>query len=108
MVARRLSIFIVLMCGWLFTMPEAAHGQIVPNDTLFVADTTFVDLPEDLFDSLGDDEETIGDPSDLLDLLENLQQNPLDINTARVADFSSIPILTPRMANAIVEYREEN
>lgn len=108
MVARRLSIFIAGICGSLFFVSGTPLAQVVQNDTLFIADTTFVDLPEDLFDSFGDDEEAIGDPSDLLDMLENLQQNPLDINTATVSDFSSIPVLTPRMANEIVAYREEN
>ena len=67
-------------------------------------DSTEAD-PEDVLENLSDDEIS-GDPTALLELLEDLRESPLDINRATAAELGQIPALSPVVAAAIVRYRE--
>ena len=79
----------------------AALAQDVP------ADTTAEDVREAVLENLTDDEIS-GDPTELLELLEDLRENPLDINRAQADELAQIPSFSPIVALAIVRYREDN
>jgi hypothetical protein len=59
-----------------------------------------VDL-EDLLEQTTQDAEE----SELLDLLSDLQENPLDVNVASEADFQQLPGVTPILAHNLVLFR---
>jgi hypothetical protein len=54
------------------------------------------------------EEDISGDPTELLELLTELRENPLDVNAATAEDLALIPAFTPLLAQAIVDYREAN
>ena len=56
------------------------------------------------FEALFEDD-VAGDPTELLELLESLRENPLDINTATADELSQIPAFDPSIAGAIVRFR---
>lgn len=85
----------LLLLGLLLAAP--AFAQDVPADTS--------DVDEAVLENLSDDEIS-GDPTALLDLLEDLRENPLDINRAAAADFAQIPALSSGVAQEIVRFRE--
>jgi hypothetical protein len=70
------------------------------------ADTTEAD-PEAVLENLSE-EEISGDPTDLLEQLEDLRDNPLDINRATDEQLGQVPALSPIVTEAIVQFREEN
>jgi competence ComEA-like helix-hairpin-helix protein len=70
------------------------------------ADTTEAD-PEAVLENLSE-EEISGDPTDLLEQLEDLRDNPLDINRATAEQLGQVPALSPIVTEAIVQFREEN
>ena len=71
-------------------------------DTLAVLDDSIADLEALLED------DTAGDPTQLLELLADLAETPLDVNTATAPELAQIPSLDPLTASAIVRYREAN
>ncbi|MCX7833617.1 MAG: helix-hairpin-helix domain-containing protein [Ignavibacteria bacterium] len=76
-------------------------------DTLKPGDTTKVgDLrqKEILLENLQDQ----NDDSELLDLLEYLESNPIDLNTATLLELQQIPFINGVIANNIIKYRTEN
>jgi len=60
---------------------------------------------------LGDEdfslEEEVSLPSDVLENLEKLKENPIDINTAIYEEIIQIPYITPLVALRIIDYREK-
>jgi hypothetical protein len=95
----------VLVTALVATIPTAT-AQITPSRPAEAAmDTTFVEPPEALLEPLTE-EAVSGDPTELLELIEELLENPLDINTAGAGEFALVPAFTPRIAEAIVRYRE--
>jgi competence ComEA-like helix-hairpin-helix protein len=85
----------------LLLLASAVRAQDVP------ADTTATDRTDEaVLENLSDDEIS-GDPTELLELLEDLRDNPLDINRASATELGQIPALSPIVAEAIVRYREE-
>ncbi len=76
------------------------YAQDVPPDTSSAPDETILEtLTED---------DVLGDPTELLELLTELRENPLDINSASAIDLKLIPSLSPLAADAIVRFRTEN
>lgn len=76
-------------------------------DTLIPGDTTKKgDLrqKEILLENLQDQNED----SELLDLLEYLESNPLDLNTSTLVELQQIPFINAVIANNIIKYRIEN
>ncbi len=47
------------------------------------------------------------DPSDLLELLDEFEKHPIDINKATEAQLAVFPLLTPLQAKAIVQHRQK-
>jgi hypothetical protein len=74
----------------------------VPLAHASAPDTTVTDQFESLFESEADD-----DSSALYELLEDLRARPLDVNTASADELAQIPAISPRLAIAIVELRDE-
>ncbi|MGK9477318.1 ComEA family DNA-binding protein [Melioribacter sp. OK-6-Me] len=67
-------------------------------------DTTFEELLSQLIeDNLGELEE-----SEIFDDIEELLDNPIDINTASLDDLLRIPALDRRKASAIIQYRQSH
>ncbi|MBL7978859.1 MAG: helix-hairpin-helix domain-containing protein [Bacteroidetes Order II. Incertae sedis bacterium] len=69
-------------------------------------DTTQVD--PDVESVLEDANDAEGIQEGLLEILTELQENPLEINSASAADFAQIPYLGAVLAQAIVSYRDVN
>ncbi|MEM8600044.1 MAG: helix-hairpin-helix domain-containing protein [Bacteroidota bacterium] len=71
------------------------------------ADSTGAEPPEEaVLESLVEDDVS-GDPTVLLEALEDLRDNPLDINTATAEEFALVPAISPLLAETIVRFREE-
>lgn len=87
------ALFVLLFTG----RPIA---QEVPPDTTETPDESTV------LESLNEDDVS-GDPTELLELLIELQENPLDINSASANDLALIPALSPLLADAIARFRAE-
>ena len=89
-------------------LATAASAQVpappteVPEDTLAVPDEI-----DGRFEALVEDE-LAGDPTELLELLTALRENPLDVNAATAEELAQIPAFTPALAAAVVRYRERN
>ena len=79
-----------------------APPREVPEDTLAVPDEI-----DGRFEALVEDE-LAGDPTELLELLTALRENPLDVNAATAEELAQIPAFTPALAAAVVRYRERN
>ena len=58
------------------------------------------------FEALFEDD-VAGDPTELLELLQSLRENPLDINTATAEELAQVPALDPAVAGAIVRFRAD-
>ena len=83
----------------LLALPAAAQ---VPADTV---DTTVE--AESQFEALLEDD-LAGDPTELLELLASLRDDPLDVNTATAEELAQVPALGPQLAAAVVRYRNQN
>ena len=83
-----------------------AFSQTAPRDTTeTVSDTLAVgDGEAARLEALAEDDPD-GDPTELLELLEELIDNPLDVNTATAAELATIPPLSAFAAEAIVRAR---
>ncbi|NNF58278.1 MAG: hypothetical protein HKN04_08545 [Rhodothermaceae bacterium] len=71
------------------------------------ADSSETSQEETALETLTEDEIS-GDPTELLELLEGLRENPLDINRATANELALIPAFSPLLAEALVQYREAN
>ncbi|MEM1043995.1 MAG: helix-hairpin-helix domain-containing protein [Bacteroidota bacterium] len=80
-----------------FALSPVALAQPVPGTTGTEAEAVLEDLTDD---------EISGDPTDLLELLADLRENPLDINTAPAEDLALVPAFSPLVAETIVRFRE--
>jgi len=76
-------------------------AQEIPSDTTQAPDETT------RLETLTEDD-VVGDPTELLELLTELSENPLDINSATVEGLALIPALSPLLAGAIVRFRAHN
>ena len=97
-----------LLAALLLTLgPLAALGPLAPEAAAQVPDSTAVpvDGAADDLEALVEDE-AAGDPTVLLELLESLAENPLDVNTATVAELAQIPALGGGLAAALVRQRQ--
>lgn len=85
----------IMFCGLMIWGIQAAVAQ----DT----DSTGVDL-ENMLESAGESEDA---QTQLLELLTELREHPLDVNTATAAELAQIPALGAALAQALVSYRAE-
>lgn len=60
---------------------------------------------EDALDNLLDDMDNDGEDSDLFDVIEDLLQNPIDLNEADANDLQRLPGMDFAKANSIIEHR---
>ena len=84
-------------------------GAQVPADTSRAQPDSLAvpgDAVADL-EALAEDEAG-ADPTELLELLEDLAETPLDVNAATAPELAQIPAFDPLTASAIVRYREAN
>ena len=79
--------------------------------------TTAQPVPADTTVAAPDETETLealteedisGDPTELLELLTDLRENPLDVNRATARELALVPAFSPLLAQAVVDYREAN
>ncbi len=89
----------------LLALPVAA--QVPPDSTRTPADTLATPDPEARFEALAEDD-LVGDPTELLELIESLRENPLDVNEATAEALAQIPAFSPLVAAAIVIHRNAN
>ncbi|MGB3543778.1 ComEA family DNA-binding protein, partial [Rubrivirga sp.] len=54
------------------------------------------------------EDELGGDPTELLELVVGLRDDPLDVNAATARELAQVPALGPEIAAAIVRYRAQN
>ncbi len=88
-------------CLWMASVCQVVHAQDIPEDSTQAQDELI------RLETLNEDEVT-GDPTELLELLNDLRENPLDINQATSLEFTLVPAIGPLLADAIVRYRDEN
>lgn len=96
MVRRRLqiSLWIALLLAWGAT---ATVAQVQPDST---------QAEETVEAALEDIENTTGDPTQLAEILADLETNPLDINAAPADELALIPAFGPLLGHQIVAFRE--
>ncbi|GAB5534562.1 MAG: helix-hairpin-helix domain-containing protein [Rubricoccaceae bacterium] len=99
------GVLLVMLVAW---MAPCALAQ-VPADTSQTQPDTLAILGDasGRLESLLEDDLT-GDPTELLELLNELAETPLDVNTATAAELAQIPALDPLTASAVVRFREAN
>ncbi len=81
----------------LFTLTVPARAQVGP-------DTTTVE--QDVQNALEDLDVENGDPTQLVERLTYLAENPLDINAATAEELAQIPAISLPLAQKIVQFRE--
>ena len=96
---------------FVFLVVAAAAGASAqtPDSTGAAADSALA-LSPDLdatFEALLEDDAD-GDPTELLEGLVDLRENPLDVNTATAADLALVPALGALGAADVVRYRDAN
>lgn len=94
----------VLVFALVLVMASTASAQVRPDST--TVDSLGTDAGA-AFEAILEDEEA-GDPTELLERLEDLQREPLDVNAASADDLAEIPALGPLLAAAIVRHRAAN
>ena len=101
--ARVLSLLALLAlaapCAW--AQVPADTSRTLPDSLAVPGDATG-DLEALLEDDLA------GDPTELLELLDELAENPLDVNTATATELAQVPAFDPLTASAVVRFREAN
>ena len=75
---------------------------------LFIVIQTSPLIAQDAIEDLLDAEETEESDVEFLDDLQELLDNPINVNTANLDDLSRIPRITPQISAAIIEYRTAN
>ncbi len=92
---------------------SARLGVAVVAAALAVASPAMAQVPDSTevdpevgaeFEALFEDD-VAGDPTELLELLNALRDNPLDVNTATAEELAQIPAFDAIVAGAIVRYR---
>ncbi|MEO0557271.1 MAG: helix-hairpin-helix domain-containing protein [Bacteroidota bacterium] len=89
-------------------LAPCAMAQVPTDSTGVPSDTVVVSGGETgRLEALLEDDLT-GDPTELIELLDELAENPLDVNTATAAELALIPALDPLTASAVIRFREAN
>ena len=84
--------------GLLLALPASAQVPADSSDTEADTEARFEALVED---------DLAGDPTELLELLASLREDPLDVNTATAEELAQVPALGPLLAAAVVRQRAE-
>ena len=95
-------IFFFLLC-----ISGLLYPQVKPDTTKIPGDTTLLNYSrekEKLFENMQDENED----SEVLDMLDYLEANPLDINSASLEELEQLPMLSPIIAKNIIDYRKNN
>ena len=93
-----LIIFTLLLCNFSFSQQDSL---------LYFGDSTQINktnLEELLLENSLEDTED----SKLLDFLEDLERNPLDLNTATREELETVPFISSNLAKEILDYRDKN
>lgn len=93
---------IILLCAaflWCNISFSQADRSTAPGDS-----TNQDDLKEYLLENSLEDSED----SELLDYLDDLERNPLDLNTVTQEELETIPIINSGLAKSIIEFRDKN
>lgn len=92
----------------LATLAPIAVAQVPTDTTRSLPDSLAVsEEPAGRLESLLE-EDLAGDPTELIELLNDLAENPLDVNAASAAELAQIPAFDPLTASALVRFREVN
>ncbi len=86
----------------LAALVASAAGAQTPADT-----TATEPDAEAALEALAEDAELGGDPTELVELLASLREDPIDVNTATAEALAQIPALGPVVASAIVRHRAQ-
>ena len=89
-----------------FLLLAAAPALAQTEDGVPVDSTLAPDL-DARFEAILEDD-VGGDPTETLELLVDLNANPLDVNAATAAELGLVPVLDPLLAAEIVRYRAAN
>lgn len=92
---RCFCISLIIICGVMVLLPRLTHAQ---------DSTTVEEQLERAFEEL-DTEETGLEGEQLTQFLEDLAQNPVNINSAGLDDLLQVPGINLKTARAILEYR---
>lgn len=85
------------------TLLAATASAQTPADTL-AGDPEV----EASFEALVEDGDLGGDPTELIELLAGLRDDPLDVNTATARELAQVPALGAEIASAVVRHRARN
>lgn len=80
---------------------------LIPLDFILPQVDSSTIVTEDVLDNLLDDTDAESENSELFDVLEDLIQNPVDINTADINDLQRLPGFDYRKANSIIDHRNK-
>lgn len=97
----------ILAFFFIFCLSGLTFSQVKPDTTKAPGDTTVLNYSrekEKLFENLQDDNED----SEVLDMLDYLETNPIDINSATLEDLEQLPMLSPVVARNILDYRKDH
>jgi hypothetical protein len=97
----------ILAFFFIFCLSGLTFSQVKPDTTKAPGDTTVLNYSrekEKLFENLQDDNED----SEVLDMLDYLETNPIDINSATLEDLEQLPMLSPVVARNILDYRKNH
>lgn len=86
--------------------PGGALAQ-TPDSTEVPADSVASPDLDATFEAILEDD-VDGDPTELLELLTELRERPLDVNAATAEELGFLPAFSPLVAAAIVRFRDEN
>ncbi len=64
-------------------------------------------ITEDLLDNIIDESDEENDNTELFDVVEELIRNPIDINSARLIDFTKLPNIDQQIAQRIINHRNK-
>jgi hypothetical protein len=103
---KKISLTIALVLFSSVIVSSQSHtSQQVRRDSTSTADSV-QGLIDNYLENLLEQETQDAESSELLETLQHLQEDPLNLNDATIADLQSIPGITPIMARNIVVARE--
>jgi hypothetical protein len=91
-----LKIFLVGFTFWI-TLPGLVIAQLDSTDI----------ISEDLIENILEDSDEESDNSELIDVLDDLKQNPVDINSADLIELLKLPDIDQKTAQIIIDHRNK-
>ncbi len=97
----------LVLLASLALLAASASAQVPADTTGVPADTLDASDVGARLEALAE-EDLEGDPTELLELIESLRDDPLDVNAATAEELAQVPAFSPLVAAAIVMYRNAN